>query len=160
MARAVSSIDPDLPLGAARPLQDALDLERARPAFLASLLGAFALPAMLLALVGLHAAIAYMVRQREREIAIRLALGADGRTVTRLFMSQGAWTLAAGAAIGVPAAMLMGRLLQSELFGVRPAEPALLILAAAAFVACGLVAVWRPARRAARTDPAAALRSE
>lgn len=160
MARAVTTIDPDLPLGAVRPLQGALERERARPGFLASLLGVFALPAALLALLGLHAAMAYSVRQREREIAIRMALGAERGAVTRAFVAQGAWTLAAGVAMGVPAAVLMGRLLQSELFGVQAAEPWLLAITSLGLVGCGLLAIWRPARRAARTDPALALKND
>ena len=160
MARAISTIDPDLPLGAVRPLQTLLELERARPGFLASLLGVFALPAALLALLGLQAAMAYTVRQREREIAIRMALGAERRAVTRAFVLQGAWTLVAGVAMGVPAAALMGQLLESELFGVRAADPWLLTLTSLSLVGCGLLAIWRPALRAARTDPAIALRTE
>jgi putative ABC transport system permease protein len=159
-ARAVSSIDPDLPLGATRPLQEALDLERARPGFLASLLAAFAIPAALIALIGLHAAMAYSVRQREREIAIRLALGGDGRSIVRLFLGHGGVTLGAGLVAGLLAAGAMGRLLQSELFDVRPAEPLLLATTALALAGCGLAAIWLPARRAARTDPATALRGE
>jgi ABC-type antimicrobial peptide transport system permease subunit len=115
---------------------------------------------VLLALIGLHAALAYSVRQREREIAIRMALGAERRSVIRAFVVQGAWTLGAGVALGVPAAMAMGRLLQAELFGVRPAEPWLLAATALILAGCGLVSVWQPARRAARTDPAVALRGE
>jgi putative ABC transport system permease protein len=100
------------------------------------------------------------VRQREREIAIRLALGGDGRSIVRLFLGHGGVTLGAGLVAGLLAAGAMGRLLQSELFDVRPAEPLLLATTALALAGCGLAAIWLPARRAARTDPATALRGE
>jgi putative ABC transport system permease protein len=159
-ARAVSSIDADLPLGSVRPLDQALAHERARPQLLAAVLAAFAAPAALIALIGLHTAMAYTVRQRGREVAIRLALGAGGRSIVTLFVREGCATLVAGVALGLLAAASLGRLLQSELFGVRPAEPLLLGVTALLLGVCGVVAIWQPARRAARTDPAIALRAE
>jgi putative ABC transport system permease protein len=159
-ARAVSSIDADLPLGSLRPLDQALARERARPQLLAAVLAALAAPAALIALIGLHTAMAYTVRQRRREVAIRLALGAGGQSIVALFVREGSSTVVAGVALGLLAAASLGRLLQSELFGVRPAEPALLGVTALLLGICGVVAIWQPARRAARTDPAVALRAE
>ena len=155
----LASLDPDMALGMTRPLSDILDQQRAGSRFLASLLGVFAFLAAVLALLGIYGVIAYTVRQREREIAIRIAVGADRRTITRLFLRQGASVLSVGLAIGVGGALLLGRVLETQLFGVRAAEPLVIVLVAALFAACGLAAIGVPARAAASTDPAAALKN-
>ena len=147
-------------IGPVRALQDAIDEQSARPKFLAWLLGAFAAVAGLLALVGVYGVIAYAVRQREREIAVRLALGAAPGRITGMFLRQGGVVLAAGTALGIAAAIGTGRALESQLFGTRPADPVVLTATAIAFAAAGCVAVWWPARRAAATDPAMALKEE
>jgi putative ABC transport system permease protein len=157
---ALRDIDPELALNRPRPLQAIVDEITARPRFLAVLLGSFAAAAALLALVGVYGVVAYAVRQREREIAVRLAIGADPGRVTRLFVRQGSLILAAGIALGLLAAVGAGRLIESQLFDVSPHDPAALGLAAAAFGTAGLLAVWWPSRRAAMTDPAIALRAE
>jgi predicted permease len=155
---AIAGIDPDLAFATPRPLAETLDLQRAGPRALATLLVIFASLAALLSLVGIYGVIAYAVRQREREIAIRMAVGADGAAVLRLFLRQGAVILACGLPLGVVGAIGLGRVLETQLFGVRPAEPAVLALATAAFAACGLMAIAWPARTAAAMDPAAALK--
>ena len=114
----------------------------------------------MLALVGAYGVIAYAVRQREREIAVRLAVGADPSRITRLFLRQGSAILAAGLAVGIGAVLAGGRLLESQLFGVTARDPLTLVAAVAAFGCAGLLAIWWPSRRAATTDPALALRSE
>jgi hypothetical protein len=157
---ALAEIDPEVSMGAPRFLDAVVDQERSRPRFLASLLSAFATFAGLLALVGMYGAIAYAVRQREREIALRMAIGADRPAVTRLFVRQGALVLAAGLMLGIGAASASGRLLESQLYGVSPGDPWLLTLTTLGFAACGLLAIWIPARRAASMDPAAALKQE
>ena len=157
---AMREVDPEFALDRARPLQEIVDEATARPRFLATLLGLFALTAGVLALVGLYGVIAYAVRQRDREIAVRLALGADAGRITRLFVRQGAAIVAVGLAVGVGAALAVGRILESQLAGVSPRDPIALVAAVAAFGAAGLLAVWYPSRRASRTDPAMALRSE
>ncbi len=155
-----AQIDPELSTGTVRALQAAIDEQSSRPKFLAWLLGAFALAAALLALVGVYDVIAYAVRQREREIAVRLALGATPGRITSMFLRQGGVVLAAGTALGIAAAIGTGRALESQLFGTRPADPVVLTTTAAAFAAAGFVAVLWPARRAAALDPAAALKEE
>jgi putative ABC transport system permease protein len=157
---AVREIDPELAVDRARPLQLAVDDITARPRFLTSLLGGFAAIAALLALVGVYGVIAYAVRQREREIAVRLAIGADPARITRLFVRQGAVILLAGLALGIAGVIFTGRLIESQLFGVSPRDPAALALAVAAFAAAGLLAIWWPSRRAGSLDPAIALRAE
>jgi predicted permease len=155
---AIAAIDADLAFGTPRPLAEILDLQRAGPRFLAILLVIFACLAALLSLIGIYGVIAYAVRQREREIAIRMAVGADSGAVLRLFLQQGVVSLGCGLVLGVAGAIGLGRLLETQLFGVRPAEPAVLALATLAFGACGLLATAWPARMAAATDPAAALK--
>jgi ABC-type antimicrobial peptide transport system permease subunit len=133
---------------------------RSRPQALASLLSTFAAIAALVAIVGVYGMIAYGVRQREREIAVRIAIGASPRQVTRVFVHEGAIVVITGLAVGLVAALGTGRLLQSQLFGVKPGDPLALAAAVAALGAAGIAAVWWPSRRAAATDPAVALRIE
>lgn len=155
---AIASVDAQVPLGAPRPLSDILDQQRVRSRFLAALLMIFSLLSALFALLGLYGVIAYAVQQREKEIALRIAIGADRSAITRLFLGQGASVLAVGLGLGVGGAIGLGRLLQSQLFGVHAADPYLIASATLAFALCGLLAMAWPARRAALTDPAAALR--
>jgi ABC-type antimicrobial peptide transport system permease subunit len=97
------------------------------------------------------------VRQREREIAVRLAVGADPGAITRLFLRQGGLVLAAGLALGVGGALALGRVLETQLFGVRSADPWIIAATTLAFAVCGLLAIGLPARLAAATDPATAI---
>ena len=157
---AVRDVDPELAVDRAQPLQLAVDAVTARPRFLTSLLGGFAAIAALLALVGVYGVIAYAVRQREREIAVRLAIGADPARITGLFVRQGAIILLAGLALGSVGVMAAGRLIESQLFGVTPRDPLALAVAVAAFAGAGLFAIWWPSRRAGSLDPAVALRAE
>jgi hypothetical protein len=157
---AVRAIDPEVTFDRAEPLRATIAALSARPKFLTSLLAAFALVAGLLALVGVYGVVAYAVRQREREIAVRMAIGADPGRITRLFLRQGLVVLASGVVLGLLASVGAGRMLESQLFGVAPGDPASLGLAGAAFAAAGLAAVWWPARRAAATDPAGVLKEE
>jgi ABC-type antimicrobial peptide transport system permease subunit len=157
---ALHGVDPQFALDRARPLQTIVDEITLRPRFMASLLGWFALVAAVLALVGVYGVVAYAVRQREREIAVRLAVGADPSRITRLFVRQGAVVILFGLAAGVAAALGAGRLVESQLFGVTPRDPLAIGAAVAAFGVSGVLAIWWPARRAAATDPAIALRTE
>ena len=154
----LASIDGDVALGAPRPLADILDLQRAGSRLLAYLLVVFAAFAAVLALVGIYGVIAYTVRLREREIAVRLAMGADGATIMRMFVKQGAIVLAAGTVVGIAGAVALGRLLRAQLFGVEAADPSVIATMAMTFAICGLLAVAWPARAAASTDPANALK--
>lgn len=157
---AFRDIDPEISVQGVRPLQASLDEAIARPRFLASLLASFGVVAALLALVGVYGVIAYAVRQREREIAVRIAIGADPLRITRLFVRQGGSVLLAGLLLGMLGALAGGRLIEAQLFGVTPRDPVALAMAVGAFAMAGLGAIWWPARRAAATDPAIALRSE
>jgi predicted permease len=157
---AFRDIDPEISLSSARPLHEVVGAVRSRPQFLASLLVAFAAIATFVAIVGVYGMMAYGVRQREREIAVRIAIGANPRQVARVFVREGSLVIAAGLALGLVASFGTGRLLESQLFGVSPGDPVALATAVAALGAAGLLAVWWPSRRASATDPAIALRIE
>ena len=157
---AVASVDAEVAMGAPQALAFGLEQERSRPRFLAVLLTVFAAFATVLALVGMHGVIAYAVRQRQREIAVRIAIGADARSVTRMFIRQGVLVLMAGIATGTLGAIGLSQVLRSQLHGVRPAEPRTLLLAALVFAVGGMLAIWWPAWRAASTDPVLVLKEE
>jgi hypothetical protein len=158
MRHLLASLDPDVGLGAPRRLADILDLQRAGGRLLAWLLVVFGVVAAGLALVGIYGVIAYTVKQREREIAVRLAMGANRRVITRMFVQQGTLVLAAGLLLGVAGALGLGRVLRAQLFNVEPADPLVIAAMALGFALCGLAAVALPARSAASLDPAAALK--
>jgi predicted permease len=157
---AFRDIDPEIAVQRSRPLMEAMDEAMSRPRFLTWLLTAFASIAAALALVGAYGVIAYAVRQREREIAVRLAIGADPSRITRLFVRQGTRILVAGLAAGLLGVLVGGRVIESQLFGVSSHDPLMLAAAVVALGIAGLLAIWWPARRAAMTDPAIALRAE
>jgi putative ABC transport system permease protein len=147
-------------IGQPRVLSDVVAETRAPALSLAGLLAGLAVAASVLALVGLYGVVAYTVRQREREIAMRMALGADRRRVVSLFVAYGWRIVLPGLAIGVAAAFALGRVLESQLFSVSIADPAVLATAVVSLTLGALAAVWWPARRAAALDPATLLRSE
>jgi len=131
-----------------------------QPRFFSTLLGVFSALALVLAAIGVYGLLHYTISRRTREIGIRIALGGRPLDVFRLVMAHGMAPVAAGALLGVAGAVAAGRVLKSLLFGVAAADPwslggALGLLVGAALLACAL-----PARRAARIDPAVALRTE
>lgn len=124
------------------------------------LLAAFAVLATVLSVAGIHGVVSHAVAEREREMAIRLALGARPGGMVGLVVRDGARLALAGLAVGVPAALLLTRLLEGLLHGVAPGDPATLAAAALLLLAVTVLATWLPARRAARIDPATALAAE
>jgi predicted permease len=157
---AFRELDPEIAVQNARPLQAVIEESAARPRAVAWLLSSFAMMATALALIGVFGVVSHAVRQREREIAIRMALGADPARLTRFFLRQGLTVLGLGLIVGLAGAIGTGRLIESQLFGVSAADPLALAGAAAAFAAIGIAAIWWPSRRAAATDPARALRGD
>ena len=160
LREAVARVHPEVAVGVPRLLGDGIEQERARPRFLAYLLSTFAIFASVLALVGMHGVIAYAVRQRQREIAVRMAVGADPRAVTMMFLRYGAVVLVAGIAAGLAGALGLGRILQSQLYGVQSWEPRALAAVTLLFSLSALTAVLWPARRAASLDPVSILKDE
>jgi hypothetical protein len=120
---AFRDIDSEIAVQQIRPLAAAMDEATARPRFLTALLIAFAAIAGGLALVGAYGVIAYAVRQREREIAVRLAIGADPARIARLFVRQGGWIISAGLVAGLVGVLAGGRVIESELFAVTSRDP-------------------------------------
>jgi ABC-type antimicrobial peptide transport system permease subunit len=132
----------------------------ARTRFTMFLLGGFAAAALLLAVIGLYGVIAFAAAQRTREIGVRVALGAQRGHVLRLVLRQGAALTGAGLAIGLLASLATGRAIEGLLYEVAPTDAPTLAAVAVLLAAVGLAASYLPARRAARIDPAVALRQE
>jgi predicted permease len=156
----VSDIDPAIPIADFAPYSTLVAGTLGRPRLLGLLLLVFAAAGLLLGIVGLYGVIAYRVRQREREIGIRMALGAGPARMSRTVLLQGLTYAAAGLAIGIPAALWLTRLMESVVFGVAPHDPATFAVLAATVLAVTMAASYIPARRAARVDPATTMRSE
>lgn len=156
----VWAVDKDQPLFDTKTVEDIVADSFARQHVLASLLGAFAAVALLLAAVGIYGLVSYAVRQRTQEISIRMALGAQSGEVLRLVLWQGMGLTLAGLFIGLLTALATAGLLGSFLFGVKPTDPASFAGVALLLACIALLACYIPARRAIRVDPMVALRYE
>jgi predicted permease len=153
-------VDPDIPVTSARTLRSISDEALASTSFTATVLSAAALIALLLGAVGLYGVIGYVVSQRTREIGVRIALGAAPARVRRMVLRQGLMLAGLGLAVGLGAAALLSRLLDSLLFEVDSHDPATFIGVSAILLAVTAVAAWVPARRASAVSPLEALRAE
>jgi ABC-type antimicrobial peptide transport system permease subunit len=156
----VNAVDPNVFVGESPSLPAAVERELSGPRFLLSLLTGFAVGAVLIAFIGLYGVTAYTVRQRERDIAIRIAVGASPRSIVRLLLTGASWVLGGGLLGGLLGALALSRLLMSQLHGVAPFDPWTLFAGCLILAVIGLLATWWPARRAARIDPMQVLRSE
>ncbi len=156
----VRAADPNLPLYDVKTMETLLADSLAPRRFAMRLLGLFAATALLLAALGLYGVLIFSVTQRTREIGIRIALGAERSAVMRLVVGQGLRLAGTGVMIGIAAAMLLGRLIESQLFEVRPFDPLTIAAMVCALMTAALLASWLPARRAMRADPAVTLRCE
>lgn len=157
---AVAELDARLPLSAVTTLDDARARATAQARFNALFLGAFALTALLLAAAGVYGVLAYAVASRITEMGVRMALGAQPRGVFRMLVGESARMAAVGLAAGLAGALLAGRLLAGLLFGVEPLDPVVYTVVGAVLATVVLITGAVPARRAARTDPAVALRED
>jgi putative ABC transport system permease protein len=158
--QAVWSVNPNLPLARVRTLQEIYNRSMAQTQFVLVILGIAASVTLLLGLVGIYGVIAYIVSQRRREVGIRMALGAQGESVQRIFVTRGLSLAAIGLALGLIGAGALMRLLSSQLFGVNPYDPITYVAVTAGLGLVALVATWLPARQATRVDPMLALRAE
>jgi ABC-type antimicrobial peptide transport system permease subunit len=120
----------------------------------------FALTALMLAGLGIYGVISYLVSERTQEIGIRLALGAERRSILRMVLRQGLGLAIAGAALGIVCALIVARLMAGVLYGVRPTDPATFAGVAVLLVLVALFACYVPAMRATRVDPMVTLRHE
>jgi putative ABC transport system permease protein len=143
-----------------RTMDEILSQATARETFNMLVLTAFGLAALLLAAVGIYGVMAYSVTQRAREIAVRLALGAQSSRIRNMVVIQGLRPVVVGMVCGVAAAFGLTRLLSSILFGVQPRDPLVFLVAPTVLAGVALIAVWLPAIRASRIDPIHALRCE
>jgi len=127
---------------------------------IATLTTLFGVLGLTLAAVGLYGVMSYSVEQRTNEIGLRMALGADRGHVVRMVLRGAFWQVGIGLGLGIPLAVLAGKLMKDQLFGVRPWDPAMLAAAAVLLALAALVASAVPARRAAGVEPMVALRNE
>jgi len=158
----VAELAPDLALIQIRTLEQVYrnHPSMARSSFSLALLGIAGVMALLLSIVGIYGVLAYAVMQRQREVGIRVALGAEPQSVRRMFVSRGMTLAGVGIVLGAVAAAGLTRLLSSLLFGVAPVDAATFLAAAAFLAAATLLACYIPARRAATIDPMETLRAE
>jgi ABC-type antimicrobial peptide transport system permease subunit len=126
--------------------------------FTMTLLGVFALLALLLASIGIYGVLSYMVGQRSKEIGVRMALGAQKFDVLRMVLKDGARMILAGIILGLVGAFGLTRLMRTMLYGVKPTDPLTFIAVAGLLAAIAMLACYVPARRAMKVDPMEALR--
>jgi putative ABC transport system permease protein len=157
---ATREVDPLVPVFQARALSEIVAESVSARRFHMALLTSFAFLALLLAAVGVYGVMSYSVARRTNEIGVRVALGATTGSVTRLVVGQGTRLALAGIALGLAGALALSRVLESALYGVSPTDVRTLATAAALLAGVAVLACYIPARRAARVDPAAALRHE
>ena len=156
----VWSLDKDQPVAKVATMEKVVSDSLARRRFIMILLGAFAAMALTLASLGIYGVISYFVVQRGREIGIRMALGAERRSVLMMVMKQGMALVLSGIAIGLAGAYLLTRLIASLLFGVTTRDPMTFIVTPLIIAAVALLAISIPALKATKVDPLRALRYE
>jgi len=157
--RSVKEVDPTVPIVRLREL-DAVFAESIRPKLLAQLLVGFGGLALLLAAVGTHGMLSWMVTERRREVGIRLAIGADRARILAMIMKHGSQLTIIGVLVGLACAIGLNRLLTSVLFGVNPTDTTTVIAVVATISLVAAIACWLPAWRASRVDPNVVLRTD
>jgi putative ABC transport system permease protein len=160
MRSLVSSLDKDLPLRQVKTLDQYVSGSISAPRFDALLLGIFAALAFVLTTIGLYGVISYSVVQRTREMGIRIALGAQRGSISRMVLREGSLLTLSGVGTGLLFSLFATRLLRGLLFGTGETDPATFIAVPLLLLAVALVASYVPARRATRVDPIVALRCE
>ena len=157
---AIRSIDPGLPVRSFGTIETLASESVVQPRFYSGLAAGFGALALVLAMVGIYGTTAYATSRRAREIGIRIALGAEKRSVLAMLTFEAARLALFGIALGVPASIASMRLLEAHLFGIAPTDPATFIVVSTAVALTASLAAWLPARRAAGVDPMATLRSD
>ena len=160
MQQQVAQLDPALPLFEIYTMKEMRDHNVAPDRLNLGLLGGFAVLALVLALIGLYGLLSFTVTQRQREIGVRMALGAQRRDVLELVVGQGMRVVLLGMGLGLTGAVTLTRLLRSLLFEVKPVDPMTFGTVAVLLAVVSLLACLVPARRATRVDPLEALRYE
>ncbi len=156
----VHAADPALPVSYIRTVDDQVNRALSTERMLAAVSGGFGAVALLLSLVGLYGVMSFVVTQRTREIGIRLALGATRSSALWLVLRDALVMIGSGTAIALPCVWMIGRLVESQLFGVKPTDPLAIACATVVLTLASLGAAWIPAHRASTVDPTDALRFE
>lgn len=156
----IEAVDPEIPLSKIQVMDEYLVEARAPTQIALTLIGLFAVLALVLASVGLYGVITYSVRQRTREIGVRMAYGAPEATVVRLVVGQGLLLTVGGLAVGLVGALVATRLVSSLFYGVSAADPITFVAVSLLLLVVALVASYLPARRATRMDVVETLRDE
>ena len=156
----IRHIDPNQPVASIQTMEARLSASVSQRRTEMSVLAVFAVMALLLAAIGIYGVMSYWVTQRQREVGIRMALGARRQQVLRLVLRQSSVMLATGLLLGLAGAFMATRVLRSLLFEVNPTDPTVFALVALVLAASGSVAAYIPARRATRVDPVVTLRYE
>jgi putative ABC transport system permease protein len=159
LQQAVWSVNPGLPLARIETVQDVYARSTTQMLFLMVVLAVASGITVLLGLVGLYGVIAYVVAQRRREVAIRMALGAKAADVQRLFLVRGIGLVVSGLAAGTVTASIASRALGAMLFGVSPFDPVAYAAALGLLIVVATIAIWLPARAATKVSPSSALRA-
>jgi ABC-type antimicrobial peptide transport system permease subunit len=160
MRQTISAIDPSLPVYGAGSLEQMLGFAMFPSRAAAIALTAFGLLAVVLAATGIHGLVAYAVSKRQREIGIRIAMGASRSQILRVVLGRLAMLLSVGAAVGLVLAVAAGRLLATIVYQASPGDPAVLGAVVVLFLAIGALSCLAPALRSLRTEPMHALRPE
>jgi predicted permease len=160
MTAVVRAGDPDIPIENVSTLADLRDRSIATPRLTATLIGIFAVLALVVTLTGITGVIATSVSHRTQEFGVRMALGAQRTQVLGMVLNQGFVLVAIGLVLGVAGALAAGRVLTTLLYQTRPTDPAALGIVAGAFLVAGALACLGPAWRATRVDPLVALRAD
>jgi ABC-type antimicrobial peptide transport system permease subunit len=156
----IRQMDPNLPLYAMRSFEDQIDNILSTERLLSFLASIFGVIATLLAAIGLYGVLSLAVSRRLREIGIRIALGAESANVISLVIQEILFLIIGGIAVGVPAAILLSKYVESQLYGMQATDPLTFIIAVAALVAVALLAALLPIRRATKVNPIEVLRYE
>jgi putative ABC transport system permease protein len=157
---AVKSVDGDLPVANVQPMSELVSKSTSPQQLSASVLGTFSIIAVILAVVGIYGVVSFMVGERNHEIGVRIALGAQRQDVLGLVFAQGARLVGLGLGIGMVAALSLNRLLASFVFGIKSTDPLTFGIAPLALLLAASLAIYIPARRASRLEPMETLRNE
>ncbi len=158
--KALSEVDPNLVLYGVDPYGRVVSADFQQEQMIATLTTLFGVLGLVLAAVGLYGVMAYTVEQRTSEIGVRMALGANRGDVVKMVLHGTFSQVGIGLALGIPIAIVAGRLMRDQLFGVKPWDPIMLMAATLLLGLAALLASWIPARRAAAVNPMEALRTE
>jgi putative ABC transport system permease protein len=159
-AQTLKEVDPLIPVSAMQPIEERIGSSVALPRLYATLVAIFAGAALLLAALGVYGVMAYSVTQRQREIGVRMALGAAPSGIQRMIFLQGGRLAAIGLLVGLTLSIMLGQFLSKLLFGVTPFDVPTLVMVATVLGAATVTASWLPARRAMRLDPVAVIRQD